>query len=288
VTEENRLAPPHCTETSDVTPSQVVWSRILDGPEGPTVHNRGVALLPNGEVALTGAFHTADIEIDGTVVECQGSQCSTATSVYSVVFDGAGTLLDARSFGIASTGQSPTGLAASPDGHVIMAGLFSGVDFSIGTIALANLNTGNPGMLSDSFVAKLTPVNTPLWADAYGPTDMLGTTFRNYVATDPAANVAVTGWAFDGMAVSDTTFSAPTPTFFTAKLNPANEPLWLHTMSVATPPPIWSGLRINDVAGGPGGEVAICGFAHDELSFDTGESHTSAGDRDAFVAVFGP
>jgi hypothetical protein len=262
----------------------VAWSKVLDGPGGPTVLNRGVALLANGDVAITGGFFEADIVIGGTVIATPVGFVSP--TVFVVTFDSAGSLIDGRPFGLASSRQEPTDLVATPDGQLIVSGMFAGATFDIGGIPLTNQNVGNEGILADAFVAKLSSLTMGSWANSIGPTPELGS-LHTYVAADAASNVGVSGRAFDGAVVGDDVLSATTDTFFVAKTNPAGTHLWSRTLSVPTPASA-GGLRILHVAGGPGGETAICGFASDTVTFDEGAVHTTAGGRDVVVAVFGP
>jgi hypothetical protein len=262
----------------------VAWSKVFDGSGGPTVLGRGVALLSNGDVAVAGAFSGADIEIDNIVIPRPVGFVSP--TVYVATFDSTGTLLDGKAFGLASSRQEPYDLVSTSDGHFITTGIFAGSTFDIGGIPLTNQNVPQEGVLADAFIAKLSSLNVGVWADSVGPTPLIGNLYT-YVGTDAAANVGVSGLAFDGSIIGSRTLSVTTDTSFVAKINRAGQHLWSRTVSVPTPVTA-RGLRLLHVAGGPAGEVAVCGFAEDTVTFEEGAVHSTAGGRDILVAVFGP
>lgn len=80
--------------------------------------------------------------------------------------------------------QAALGVAADPQGNVVVAGNFLGsIDFGAGALTSAGQN--------DAYVAKLDPNGAALWSKSYG--DAQYHQYAQHVATDAQGNILVTG-----------------------------------------------------------------------------------------------
>jgi hypothetical protein len=264
----------------------VRWSDVIYGANEPIVLARDVAFLPDGDLITVGAFAKADLEIDGNVIPWVSPPNGFPTDVYLVVYDGAtGDFERASKYGDDGGRQEPTGLAVGPNGNVLMVGFFaSSIQFT------TSVFSSGSGLLVDSFVAMLSqPDRSEVWPAIQIPlTELLGTT-HNYAAVDRAGNSVFTGRGRTSLQVVNSTMTGTENPYYIQKIGQNGEPFWFHEMDVAgNMGPSPGRLRMADVATAPNGEVAICGFAIDDLLVDGTVASLASGERDMIVHVFNP
>ena len=180
--------------------------------------------------------------------------------------------------------------AVDVDGNLVMAAAFVGeLDFGLGPIFNTN---PSPGAQLDLGLGKLSSVDgTALWPPiGFGPMEVVSLSWiEERIATDGAANVVLAGRLreksvlFGGYAVP-----SQLDNNFLVKLNADGDVLWANAFGILDPPAgePWP-FRVSRVAGGPRGEVGLCGFTTNSLDFGGG-ALTPAGGRDAVYAVFAP
>ena len=166
------------------------------------------------------------------------------------------------------------GLAITHDaaGNVIIAGAFSGsLTFGVNTLTSAGA--------SDIFVAKLAPDGAPMWAKSFG--DGKNQSARG-IAADAQGNVVVVGQFVGSVDFGGGALTSVGPNFddaFLVKLGPQGNHLWSKKFGdINSQVP-------HGVAVGPTGDIAMVGDFQTTMMFDA-LSIASAGDTDAFVAVF--
>jgi hypothetical protein len=166
------------------------------------------------------------------------------------------------------------GLAITHDatGNVIIAGAFSGtVTFGANTLTSA----GN----SDIFVAKFAPDGAPIWAKSFG--DGKDQSARA-IAADAQGNVVVVGQFVGSVNFGGSSFTSVGPNFddaFIVKLGPQGNHLWSKKFGdINSQVP-------HGVAVSATGDIAMVGDFQTNMTFDA-IAINSAGDTDAFVAVF--
>ena len=171
-------------------------------------------------------------------------------------------------------GSAQYGLAVThdPTGNVIIAGAFSGsLTFGATTITSAGA--------SDIFVAKFAPDGAPMWAKSFG--DVKDQSARG-IAADAQGNVVVVGQFVGSITFGGGALTSVGPNFddaFLVKLGPQGNHLWSKKFGdINSQVP-------HGVAVGPTGDIAMVGDFQTNMTFDA-VAINSAGDTDAFVAVF--
>jgi hypothetical protein len=196
------------------------------GVDGQMIPN-AVAIASNGDSYTTGSFR-------GTVI--LGSVTLT-TSGYEDVFvtkqDAAGNYLWAAQAGgsLSDTGIS---LALDSNGNVCLAGEFQSKQATFGSTTLAHTYcTGCP----KTFVAKLNPTGTWLWARQSTAGDYSGTDTAAGLAVDATDNIYLTGsfssrnLVLGGLMLTNSMpllqrYQTGTPDLYVAKLSPDGTWLW--------------------------------------------------------------
>jgi hypothetical protein len=211
-----------------------------------------------------------------------GTQAYDANTLDVVRYDAAGGVVFQHSFPAGANGVFPAAIAVDAAGDVVVAGGFAdAIDFGGGI----TVGPGDP-MAPSSFVAKLGPDGTALWAKPVivaaleEPTGVLSVTF------DPAGNVFLQG---RGSADAVLDFGAgPVPAtgqpydVFVAKLDPGGAPLWAKRFGVD--------VELENTWGKADahGNVVLVGsipFASTTLDFGGGPLGGAQGD---YVAILDP
>ncbi len=212
-------------------------------------------------------FTTGTTVTTGTM----GSSSSTGTPMVCDPAPTTGPHTWSKSYGDAGD-QYGLAITHDPTGNVIIAGAFSGA------LALGN-NTLTSAGTSDIFVAKFAPDGTPMWAKSFG--DGKNQSARA-VAADAQGNIVVVGQFVGSVNFGGGAFTSVGPNFddaFILKLGPQGNHIWSKKFGdINSQVP-------HGVAVGPTGDIAMVGDFQTTMAFDA-VSITSAGDTDAFVAVF--
>jgi len=160
----------------DATTGAPVWQKRFTGPDGQ--YPSAISLDTNGNIFLTGATY-GSVDFGGGPKSKGGG-----SDLFVVKLDKDGKHLWSSAFGDAS-GQVGYGVAATPEGDVVVAGLLGGnMDFGGGK----NANTAGG---EDVFVAKLKgDTGVALWAHQYGDNS---NQHANGVAVSSDGSVVLTG-----------------------------------------------------------------------------------------------
>jgi hypothetical protein len=232
------------------------------GTAGPGASGTGGDLFPMttattaAGTGTTGA--TGSSTGTGMMVNCDPAP-TTGPHAWSKIYGDA-----SSQFGLAVTHD--------PTGNVIIAGAFSG------TIAFG-ANTLTSAGASDIFVAKFAPDGAPIWAKSFG--DGKDQSARG-IAADAQGNVVVVGQFVGTVNFGGAAFTSVGPNFddaFLVKLGPQGNHLWSKKFGdINSQVP-------HGVAVSAAGDIAMVGDFQTNMTLD-GISIDSAGDTDAFVAVF--
>ena len=185
---------------------------------GGSVLDKGRAIASDGKgnLYVTGSFRNK-ATFGGHSLTAKGT---TWSDIFLIKLDSAGKVLWARAAGGGGEDQGRD-VAVDAQGNVILVGYFTGpAAFGAKTLAGAGL--------WDVAVAKYAPDGTQLWAtEAGGP----ASDEPQSVAVDKQGNVIVAGSyqqsaSFGPLKLS----SAGSYDGFVAKLSPAGQPLWAHTV----------------------------------------------------------
>lgn len=207
-------------------------------------------------VASTGA--TGSSTGTGMMMSCDPAP-TTGPHAWSAVYGDA-----AAQYGLAITHDAA--------GNVIIAGAFSGtVAFGVNTLTSA----GN----SDIFVAKFAPDGAPIWAKSFG--DGKDQSARA-IAADAQGNVVVVGQFVGSVNFGGSSFTSVGPNFddaFIVKLGPQGNHIWSKKFGDINSQ-VPHGIAVSAT-----GDIAMVGDFQTNMTFDA-IAINSAGDTDAFVAVF--
>jgi hypothetical protein len=226
----------------------------------------GIAIDPAGRVLVTGSF-------DGKV-DLGGGPLTTAGKgdVLVAALDQNGNHLFSKRFGNADD-QSGQGIAAAPDGRIVLTGFFAGsVDFGGGQLV--------SGGSTDGFVVGFGMTGEHQWSKRFGD---VGAQFGFGVAVDAAGEAFVAG-AFQNtidMGAGPLT-SAGSYDVVAAKLGPSGEHRWALRYGDALDQ---RGVTI--AAGGSPERVLLAGWFQGGIDFGSG-SMDSAGGYDLFIAALAP
>lgn len=238
------------------------WSRALGGASFDEA--AAVAVDSSGGVVVAGSF-SGTATLGGSALTSAGME-----DVFVARYSAAGAHLWSRRFG--GTGRdAASAVVVDRGGSVWVAGAFQGsADFGGGAVTSAG------GF--DVFIVRISPAGAPLWSKRFGAA---GSDRAWAMALDPAGNGFVAGSYRDEVDFGGAPMtSAGMRDVFVAAFSPAGSHLWSETL------------------GGPGNDeaygVAVDGSGNTflagvfELTADLGSaSVTSAGGKDAFLAVFG-
>jgi hypothetical protein len=179
-------------------------------------------------------------------------------------------------------------MAVDVEGDIVLSASFiSELDFGMGPID--NQNT-QMGIMFDLGLGKLSSEDgSALWpAVGFGPFGaFVSSPIRARIATDAASNVAVAGLLREAEVLfGDQSVPSQPDNNFLVKLNDSADVLWANAFGILDPPAAEPmPFRIWKVAGGPRGEVGVCGHITNTVDFGGGEI-APAGGRDLVYAVF--
>jgi uncharacterized delta-60 repeat protein len=260
----------------------------------------GVAALPDGSVVITGFFAgTATFGVsDPTATTLTATGGALDVDIFVARYAPDGSLIWARQTG-GLFGDQGLGVAALPDGSVVITGSFVGiVTFGAGDPTATTLTATGGALDVDIFVARYAPDGSLIWARQAGG---LGFERGLGVAALPDGSVVITG-EFQGTA----TFGAGAPTattltaaggafdndIFVARYAPDGSLTWARQAGGSSPGPDEEGLG---VAALPDGSVVITGTFNETATFGVGDPTATtltaaSGGRnsDIFVARYAP
>jgi hypothetical protein len=248
-----------------------VWSKQF----GTTGYNSpyDVAVDSSNNIALAGAFASAinfGLSPD-TVITSTGPR-----DIFLAKFSPTGANTFSQAYGDDSLNTKVIAVAIDAMGNMIMTGTFDG---SMTFPGLPTLTA--TGTTEDFWLAKLSPVGTPLWSKSFG-----GMSSDDFIdaAVDGSGNIVLTGRLESTVNFGGAALEAldPSGDVFLAKLNSTGDHLWSH--------------QYGDTQGQGGmnlavhlssGEIAMVGTNSGTIQF--GETTlTSMGGGDMFVARFAP
>ena len=251
----------------DVTaaaPAQYVWSKDFGGTTlSDSVYATGVDTDPNGNVVVVGYF-TGRVNVGGVNVTSAGSN-----DIFVVKYSPTGNPLWTKTFG-GTTDDRAHDVAVDSSGSIYLSGYFQGsVDFGGGSLTSAGA--------ADVFLLKLTPAGIHSWSKPLGGAS---NDLSYGVATDPAGNVAITGY-FQGSANfgGAPLTSAGSWDVFLAKFNSAGSYLWSKSAG-GTGAEIGVGIALDSSS-----NLVVTGQFAGSANFGGGNL-TSAGGNDIFVASY--
>jgi hypothetical protein len=232
------------------------WAHTLYGPSIDI--GRSAAVDRDGNVVVSGSFQST--VSDGATFQ---PMMTSAGSVdfFILKYSSAGTYLWSRAFG-GSGDDVAYGVDVDYGGNIAVVGSFQM------TMALGGNSLTSAG-LSDTFVAKFSPLGNHLWSVRVGGT---GIDVDYAVAVDGSGNVVLAG----GYQYTQGQWD-----ILVAKYSAAGAPLWSRNY----------GSTANDVGFGVaadrGGNVLVTGYFQGTINFGGGPL-TSAGLTDGFLLNLGP
>lgn len=244
----------------------VTWAREAGGP-APDGGNE-VALDGQGNV-LVAANTFGGFKVDSLDFPVQGNQDS-----YTLSYASDGALRWALPLAGAGADQT-RGITGDASGNVLVAGRFTEM-IQIGDVPLRAAGGSNA---QDSYVAKLDPSGTLVWAKRFGgPND----DYARGIATDTEGNIYVSGVytgtvQFDAFTLSSVGGSHD---IFVVKLDPTGVVRWARSIGGSGKE---EGCEL-DVTND--GSVTLAGEFSDQATIGT-TTFTSVGKYDLFVARFG-
>ena len=235
---------------------EALWSGRTGS--GGTQEGQGIAFAPNGDVLATGNF-------TGMISFGAGKLQSTAASVFLIRQSPSGELVWSKQFGDLGSSVTVAGLAALPDGSVLIAGSFF-QEVSFGGAPLTALG-------QSAYVAKLDAKGRHVYSVGFGGSGNQVTA----VAVDALGAALVAGNNNNTIQLGEHSFTTTGSSVFVAKLSPEGAPGWL--------------TQFGDVGGGNARSIAadaednllVSGDFNSAISFG-GKNVSSSGYRDAFVA----
>ena len=260
----------------------LVWARDLRGADSTAVAQGGaVAVDGSGNVLIAGTF-TGTVNFDPNAGNTSFSAASR-NDVYIAKYDPSGALLWARDVvGTAGAIDEGYALAVDGSGNVAVAGSFQN------TAAFGAFSVTAGGAF-DSFVAKLSPSGTFLWAAATtgsGPSvaQSAGVTF------DPSGNVIATGFFAQNVDFDPGPGTLNLPyvgsrDIFVQKLSPSGALVWAKS---------FGGTDIdqgNAIAADAAGNLYVTGTFSSTVNFDPSNAATNltaGGFEDGFLLKLSP
>lgn len=253
------------------------WTQRLGDASWQTVESVGVDLGQN--VIVAGEF-AGNIDFGDTVLTSSGG-----IDIFVAKLSSDGTHQWSRRFGNNVGMQGAAAVAVHLLGNVAVAGLFEGtVDFGGGPLSS---QSGH-----DIFVVKLDPSGIHLWSKSFHVTrdrcDPLDCQLSGIdLAVDGAGNLVLAGFFRDQVDFGGTVLqSAGAEDMFLAKLDVEGDLLWSGSFGDAA-----AQCEIEDctisVAADRGLNTLLSGYLLGTADFGNGPL-VSEGDRDVFVAKFGP
>jgi hypothetical protein len=253
------------TEPAKDNPSPTwrhLWSKRFG--DASSQFARAVAVDTLGNSIVTGYFYGA-VDFGGGALTSEG-----AYDIFLAKLAPTGAHVWSKRFGDASE-QTVQGVAVDQAGNVYIAGYFEGtVDFGGGALTSAGLR--------DVFVAKFEPDGSCIWSKRFGDTNYQA---ANALALDSFGNVVIAGGLmgtvdFGGGALT----SAGGWDIFAAKLDPGGNHVWSKRFG--------DGLNqyATAVAGDGSGNAFVAGYFRGAMDFGGGNTLTSAGEEDIFIAKF--
>ncbi|UCG51024.1 MAG: T9SS type A sorting domain-containing protein [Candidatus Latescibacterota bacterium] len=241
-----------------------IWSQSFG--DSSWQEARSVAVDGTGNVIITGGF--------GGTVNFGGGPLSSggASDVFAAKFGPSGTHIWSQNFGDTND-QLGTSVAVDGTEKVIITGAFWGtVDFGGGPLS--------SGGSTDIFVAKFGPNGTHIWSQSFGSTDDQWTTG---VAVDDSGNVVIAG-SFRNIVDfgGGLLVSAGLLDIFVAKFDRNGNHTWSQRYGDTNDQYIHA-VAVEEFLG----DVVITGEFEGAVDFG-GDPLPSAGNRDVFVARFGP
>jgi hypothetical protein len=246
-----------------------VWSFSYGGTDRVTFSS--VKFDRDGNALVAGQFK-------GTIACGSPFYCPSSHGDWDVLvrkFSPVGQPIFAKSFGDASS-QEAFGVAADPDGNVLVVGQYSGtLDFGGASDKLVEVGGG------DGFVAKLAPTGETLWARSVG---MYEYDWLSGVASDPMGNVLVAG----ALGSSADLGGGPienygAPAGLVAKFAADGSYVWAHPLVTSPPNESYASTIATDQAGNVIASGAFWGSV--KLGQD---AFVSTGDYDILVEKLSP
>jgi hypothetical protein len=253
-------------------PAQV-WSWARGG--GGLGFDQGVKIVAdnNGNSYAVGVFRSASIYFNSVMLINAGVNYE---DFYIVKYDNAGNLVWAHSAGFDYECHAYD-IALDINGDVLVTGEFTGTNMVI----VGSLTLNATSAYSDMFLLKLNSSGTVLWgklaASYLGPTESFA------VATDPSANIFITGRYHDSPLSIETTtlINNGDDDMFIAKYNSSGNLLWAKSAGGVG----WeSGSGISCDASG---NAYLTGRFSASLSLGS-NTLTSSGSDDIFLAKYDP
>lgn len=252
------------------------WAWAKSGAAGGTgaVSGRSVASDSAGNVYATGYFNTGTLTFGAAVLT---NDTISKDDVYLVKYDGAGTVLWARSAGGKGNDEG-YGICVDRLGNVYICGAFDSPSILFGATTLTNSNTGT----KDLFLVKYDGSGNVIWAkNAGGP----GNEHAFGVSVDPVGNSSITGDFSSASLVFGTdtvTNTSPNANVFTANYDPSGNVIWAKSAGGSQPD---SG---NSICSDTAGNVCITGaFSSPSITFGTVTLH-NLGVTNFFVVKYSP
>lgn len=234
------------------------WSLHFGGTDVEYVF--GAAVDGSRNVILTGAFHSNAITFGGAALS------SANGLTYLAKLDPSGAHLWSKNFAASEGARVAVDSAAS----IILAGGFVGaVDFGGAPLTSAGA--------SDVFVAKLGPSGSLIWSKRFGNAQ---DEHVDQVAVDTAGGILISGQFTKTLDFGGGTLNAPGSAVFLVKLDSSGNYVWGTSIDQTN-----GTIFVSQIAVGSAGDVAITGQLDGTVELDGG-ALVSAGDRDAFVAMF--
>lgn len=238
---------------------QLAWERRFE--VNPDDHGGGLAVMPWGDIVITGGFHgTADLG---------GGALPGQSGAFLARFDGLGNHLWSKSLWAEGASVTATDVLVSLTGELTITGTHDGpVDLGSGPL---------PDVGMQPFVARFTADGTPVWS-------------RSLWGTETIASGQRLAWASGGDVLAGGTFSKLSDVnegiaaedVFVSRLGPMGEPLW----GVAYGGPI--SQYLTDIAVDGAGDVLLTGAFDGSVDFGTGPLSASPNHLDLFVAKVAP
>jgi hypothetical protein len=252
---------------------KVLWQRVFG--DGMNQSGNAIAVDASGNVFITGAMGGA-FKFGTSTLTANGGQ-----DIFVAKFNGAGVHQWSKNFGDSSPNQVGSGLAATPQGDVVVVGSVQGnIDFGNGNLPPA------PG--DDIFVARLAAGDgSGVWSKRYGD-DKNQNAYGVAVGSDDS--VVLTGTMFGkcnfgGVAGAlDAGMSADA---FVAKLHGDGSPDWSRNYGSSAEIQAGIGVAIDAQQ-----NLAVVGFFRDTIKFAsttlTAAPSSNKQDFDVFVAKLAP
>ncbi len=241
----------------------VLWAKSFGGISDD--YGNGVAIDGNGNVFITGYFHSTTITFGTTTLTRVGGN-----DVFIVKCDSFGNVIWAKSAGGSANDESNS-IALDSSGNVLIIGSFNSPSITFGTTTLASAG-GN-----DIFIVKYDTGGNVIWAKGEGGTAY---DWGSSVATDVSGNILITGYFKSTTIVFGTTTlnNAGIQNTFVAKYNVSGNALWAKSMEGTT-------NNGNDISTDNTGNVFVTGSFSAPGIIGT-DTLTGNGTVDIFIVKF--